>query len=65
MDPSCYGGWLYSLLPPGLTLAKQCCLYPFYRSTLLSQTSLKAEVFLVKHSLRNHRSYSSLFTKVS
>ena len=38
-------------------------LYPFDRSTLLSQTSIKAEVFLVKHSLRNHRSYSSLFSQ--
>ena len=36
-------------------------LYPLDRSMLLSQTSIKAEVFLVKHSLRNHRSYSSLF----
>ena len=36
-------------------------LYPFDRSTVLSQTSIKSKVFLVKHSLRNHRSYFSLF----
>ena len=36
-------------------------LYPFDRSTVLSQTSIKSKVFLVKHSLRNHRSYPRLF----